>query len=286
MPPYPPQGPAPGPGGIQPPYPPQPGGQFPVQPNQPGMPPYPGQPPYPGPPAMPGQPAGPYQPQPSVTPYTPPASLNQRGPDPVPPPPPRPESPYDFFMAERQPVRKAPSLALPAGGIKGLKFSWIIGGAVGLLLIIVLATLLAPRSPDKLALLSVAQAQTEAMRICDDGVKNSKTRQNKSFAINCSLSMMTDQRELVAYLNKAGTSANGKNLGLGRNAKADSQLAAAKGASNYDDAFQTVAKAQFATLNRALKQAAAAPDTTATERKQLNKYNEAAQLLIKQLEQR
>lgn len=168
---------------------------------------------------------------------------------------------------------------------KGAQLAMIAGGGLLLVIILGIATLFLPKGEPKLALVAVAQAQTETLRICSAGLKQAKLAPNRSFAVNCSLAMTTEQRQTVAQLGKAGVDADGDLLKQGQNAKADQQLAAAKNASNYDEVFVSVAQAQLTTQARLIKQAGLSASTTTTEKALLAKHAESTKLLLQQLGQ-
>jgi hypothetical protein len=255
------------------------------------------QPPQPGQPA-PGLgqqlPPAPYpnqQPQPPAQPYNPSTGFRLTGrfkgsQQSIPAAPGRPTSPYDFFM-NSQPRAKKSNLPFPIPKPKtaGAQITWIAGGGILLVIVIGLITLSIPKGDPKLALVTVAQAQTETLRICTLGQQEATLSKTKGFATNCSLSLLTDQRQLVAYLSKAGAGVKGTALAQGKNTTANSRLTAAKSASNYDAVFNSVMEGQLTTQTRAIQQAAGSPATTLTERSALTKYGDSTKLLLQQLKQ-
>lgn len=200
----------------------------------------------------------------------------------VPPPPPRPVTPYDFFMANQAPEEKKGLLGKKGSGSPS-KLVLIAVGGVGLVVLLGIVALFLPKGETKLELVAVAQSQNETLRICNEGGKEAKLQSTRSFVTNCSLSLISEQRTLLAVMSRSGVATDEATLSAGRNAKTDSQLASAKSASNYDETFVNVAEAQLAIYSRSIQAAAAAPTATETEKKVLSDQYTSAQLLLQQL---
>lgn len=289
MPPQQPQPPSQTPynGGPAPQYGPNPPGQ-PMQPGQPqpGAAPYPPQPGQPAPGAYPQQqpiPA-PQQPFNPLTGFR--LTGHFRGPQPtIPAAPERPTTPYDFFMNNQPKAIKKPGLPFPKPKTAGAQIAWIAGGGLAVVILIGLITLAVPSSDPKIALVTVAQAQTETLRLCTLGQQQATLSSTKGFAVNCALSLTTEQRQLTSYLSKAGVSLKGKVLSGGFNSTADKRLTASKSASDYDDVFKSVMENQLTTQTRSIQQANVSPLTTVTEKQALAKYSDATKLLLQQLKQ-
>ncbi len=162
---------------------------------------------------------------------------------------------------------------------------WIAGGGIGVVLIVVAVLLFAPKSDPKLELVAAAQSQGETLRICNEGVKQAKLQTTRNFVANCALSLASEQRALLAQLTKSGLKVNEKVLALGRNSKSDQLLKSAQSASNFDETFVSIAESQMKAYVSSMKRAAAAPSTTDTEKKLLNKQYQSSQLLLQQLQQ-
>lgn len=228
--------------------------------------PYPNQPPAPYAPtgAMPStqpqyQQYGQYAGGPAMPQYQPPANYQQHNrPVPLPPPPPVKKTPYDFFMQQKHPTNtKAPIPGPKQAGFKG-KLIWIAGGAIAIMLVIVVIGALTPKDTTSQNLIIVAQTQQEVVRVCSQGSDKAKAQANRNLAINCSLSVGSDQAQLVAYLAKQGVKVTTKQLSLSINASNTSALTAATATSNYDDVFKTVATKQLTAYANVLQQQLAA----------------------------
>lgn len=167
----------------------------------------------------------------------------------------------------------------------GIQIAMIAGGGLLLVILIGIATLFLPKGDPKLALVAIAQAQTESLRICSLGVQQAKVAANRDFAMTCTLAMTTEQRQLLAQLDKAGISVKGNTLSAGRNQKADQLLASAKSSSNFDEVFREVSQQQLVSQANLIKQAGLSPSTNAAEQALLVKHAESTKLLLQQLKQ-
>lgn len=239
--------------------------------------------------------ATPYGPQQPVQQYSPPPNRSAAGlaaTNTVPPPPPRPETPYDFFMSSQSYQQKkglfsARPLPDPSQGrtASSNKLLLIAAGGILLVLVLAVASLFIPKGNPRLELVAAAQSQNETLRVCNIGAKEAKLQSTRSFVTSCSLSLTSEQRQLLAQLSKAGVDVGGDQLDVGRNAKLDQQLKSASAASSFDEAFVIIAETQLNSYVRAMKRAATAPTTNDIEKTLLTKQFESSQLLLQQLKQ-
>lgn len=157
------------------------------------------------------------------------------------PPPPQqtPEqNPYDFIMNSGEPVKKSP-LGLPSGN-SVLQRILIVGGGLVILLvvgIIAMSLLGGSGKSNSEQLLTLAQTQTEIMRVTDVILKQPATRSESTriLATNTALSVESTQKQVLAMIESSGKKVNTKELGLLKNAKTDTTLNTAALNNQYDD---------------------------------------------------
>jgi hypothetical protein len=210
-------------------------------------------------------------------------------PDNLPPPPDAPTTPYDFFM---QPKPMPSSNPLPVTGKKLVnpttiprdggnknKFVLLAGGALLVVIIMFTIVAMAPRDQTGVQLFGVAQAQQEVIRVCDDATKKSKQRSTRNFAITCATGVTTNQRELIAYIDKQGYDYNAKSIGAKANGQTDARLKSATSSSTYDDTFREIMERQLNSYNSEITQQLGIT-TGANAREVLTKSQRSAELLL------
>lgn len=132
-----------------------------------------------------------------------------------------------------------------SGNSFGLKIGFIVGGAVLLMVIVSVALSFIPNNFNGADLTALAQAQNGLYATCNDALTNSKTQDTKNFASNCSISLTTEQADLVAYAGERGLKLDKKVLDLGVKAENKTALKASIAASTYDETFSTMAQSQL-----------------------------------------
>lgn len=219
------------------------------------------------------QPQDPYGPPPSYSPAPPQQSY--------PPQTPNQDDPsrYEFFMNPGKPQR--PSL-LSSGGSFGLKIGMIVGGAILLMIITAVALSFIPSNLNGPELTALGQTQNGLFATCNDALSNAKSQDTKNFASNCSVSLMTEQADLVAYAGKHGLKLDKKVLDLGVKPESKSALKASIAASTYDETFSTMAQSQL-TLYMAKLKATFKTAKSAEQKSLLSSEYTTAQLLDMQL---
>lgn len=168
------------------------------------------------------------------------------------PPPTHPAS-YDFIM------NPAPQPKRTLGGNSMVtRLLIVLGGVFVLLVVAVLFMQLLGKSGssfDKGAMLSVAQDQTEIIRLADRGTQDAAAQSNKNFAITVELGMKTEQAELLKYLAEHGYKPKDKDLILKQSAQTDAQLDSALSSSAFDTVYAGVMKQQLQTYKQDLSAA-------------------------------
>lgn len=169
-------------------------------------------------------------------------------------PPQQPNKPnFDFIVNPGQAPKKQ---LLPTGG-SAVQRAIIVGVGVVLLIIaaVVVNSLLTSGSKEQQAtLLKAAQQQAELVRVANLGTTAS-TQDIKNLAINTSLTMTSDQKQLIDTLASAGMKINQKQLLLGKNPDTDEAFAAAQAAANFDATFTASITEQLTAYQTTLQNA-------------------------------
>lgn len=225
-------------------------GQNPAQPQVPPTSPYngpysaPAQLPNPGyaqPPVPQGQayPPNPqqYQPQgqwPQQSAPAPPTGYPPFAPAPTPASPPTnpPVNPYDFITSPGAPVKHSPFSFSGSNSLKHLLVV-AIGGGIVILLIIVASAVFSGGESSATQLIDLAAKQQEISRVAANGDQaTSATLKNSSIALQ--LSLATDEKATVAYLQSHGVKVKPKQLLVAKDAKVDQSLQDAQSNSTFD----------------------------------------------------
>lgn len=130
------------------------------------------------------------------------------------------------------------------------------------------------------AMLSVAQDQTELVRLGDRGVQDSVSETNKNFAITTSLSMKTEQAALLKYLAENGYKPNEKSLLLKQSTETDTRLDEAKSSSTFDTAYTSVMKQSLETYKQDLSTAYSSAKSDTAKSVLKARYSAADTLLL------
>lgn len=181
-----------------------------------------------------------------------------------------------------QPQRKGFSFGSGSPNQKFILFGGIAGAV--LLIVIIVGLMSSSGKQNATPMLSVVQAQQEIMRVADAGAKNANSSNLQNFAVTTSLSMATDQRQLLAYLAKQGFKPSEKDLSLSQNPQTDQALAAAQAANTYDTTFSSTMQSELTDYTAKLE-AAYRATTLTTLRSLLQKDANNAHTLATQVSQ-
>lgn len=177
------------------------------------------------------------------------------------------------------------------------KHRWLGGGssqtsrllllAGGLLVIVIIvwaaAALFSPKSNNAVSLTAIAQQQTEISRVAGVALMQPGASQTtRSLAASTSLTIGTDQANLVTFLKKNGIKLSPKQLALRRNLATDAALTAAASAGNFDSAYAATVRTELNAYGNNLSQAYVNSKSPALKSLLSQDYNNA-QLLIKQI---
>ena len=164
-----------------------------------------------------------------------------------------PQSPYDFILNE--PVKQKKSL-LPSGNSKQQRI--IIVAGVGLIVVVLALVLFAAiagsNSSGRELLISVAQKQTELVRVADRGNKDAREAEAKNLAALTQQTLNSDLQTTLVIAQKSGKISN-KVLVLGKSTKTDQELDAAAQSNRFDEAFLKVIVSDLTDYRKALKAA-------------------------------
>lgn len=160
----------------------------------------------------------------------------------------------------------------------GNKFVFIVGGGLALMIILGLVYAFLPKDQTGPQWFALAQRQQEVIRVCTMG-SQAKFQSTRNFAITCQTGVTTSQRELLAYMKKAGFEANPKQLGLLADSKTDARLKTATSSSTFDEVFREIAEQQLTSYNRSLS-AQLSSTTGANGREVLTKSQRSVKLLL------
>ncbi len=185
---------------------------------------------------------------------------------------------YDFILNHGANAPKR-SLLPGFGGSGRQRYIKIgLAGAVLLIIIVLLSSLLFGGSKNE-SLVGIAQTQQELIRVSTIGAQKAQTSAASQLAVNTELTVMTNQKDVLAQLKKSGQKVNTKVLALKQNSQTDAALTEAALNNRYDEAFIQVMQKQLVDYQKLLK---ATYDTTSSRVLQQilnNEFNQATVLL-------
>lgn len=145
------------------------------------------------------------------------------------------QDPYDFILAG--PPKQKKSL-IPGGGSLKQRVILVVGGALGLMLVLYVIFSLAFSGGGGLAkLTTIAQKQTEIIRISNAGSSVVREPSISNFTQSVLLTTTSGQQQTVDYLASHGKKVKTKQLALLQSSKTDQALESAKQAGQYDNAL-------------------------------------------------
>lgn len=134
----------------------------------------------------------------------------------------------------------------------------IVGaGLIGLIIVVIIFAAIfgggSKGSTDYL--LSMAQKQTELIRVSEIGTAKGKTAQSKQLAASVSATMQSQLNTTQSLLTKAGVKVNPKQLATGKNSATDTTLTQAEQSGRFDEVFIQTIKAGLADYQATIKNA-------------------------------
>lgn len=198
---------------------------------------------------------------------------------------PGPANQYDFIFNPPPSSPQKSSGNSPLSKVKnvlGAKFWYVIGGAGALIVILfALAIVFSGGNGATASAINIAQVENEIIRVANEG--RAATGQNvKNLAISVKLTLTTQQKEWLVFLQKNGETLDVKRLGAKENPQTDKLLTSAKQTSTFDLVFVQTMQNQLKTYSQTLD-SAYSKTTVKTERELLRKHFEQTQLLIEQI---
>lgn len=185
-------------------------------------------------------------------------------------------NPYDFITNPSKPARKS----LLPGGKMGRIIIVGAGAAIIIMVGVIVAAVISSSGADlKTDYLSLAQQQTELIRVSDIGVTKARQTNAKNLAITTQYSLSSQQQEILALAKKAGAATDAKTLAAGKDDKTDALLTSADQANQFDDVFAKTLKALLQKYRLTLKKIYDATDSTSTKTT-LSKNYEAVDRLV------
>ncbi|HEY1064011.1 MAG TPA: hypothetical protein VGE30_01800 [Candidatus Saccharimonadales bacterium] len=169
--------------------------------------------------------------------------------------PPAQPANYDFIMNPGQAPKKR---SFGGGNSLAMRLLVVVGGLFVLAIVAVIVMNLLGAGGggfDKKAMLSVAQDQTEIVRLASRGGEDAVSQATKNFAITAQLGITSEQKKLFEYLASVGYEPAAKDLGLKLSTTTDTQLDAAKSSSTFDTAYASVMKQALETYKSDLNTA-------------------------------
>lgn len=166
------------------------------------------------------------------------------------------QNPYDFIMNSGDAPKKGP-LGLP-GGSSTMQRMLIVGGGLVILLIVgtlLMSVLAGGGKSNSAQLLTLAQTQTELVRVSENIAKEPKlaNENTRILALNTSLSVGSTKQQVLGMITKSGKKVKDKELGISKNSKTDSALAAALQNNQYDEVAVKILNTELKSYRLQLK---------------------------------
>ena len=154
------------------------------------------------------------------------------------PPPYSGDSQYDFILSGNQKAKKS---LLPKGNSPKQRILYAVGGGIlaVILIMVIFALVFGNSGGSTLALETIAQTQTELIRVSTAGATESRDVAVQGFAESIALTTTTGQQQTLSYLSAHKHKMDAKHLALGRNVKTDAALKSASEAGHYDEQLAT-----------------------------------------------
>lgn len=191
-----------------------------------------------------------------------------------------PSTPYDFITNPVKPPKPSPLMGMSYGK----KLALLIGGALALIIFLAIIFSTVFKNEGNVPYLTaVAQDQSEIVRVATKANVQGVSSDTKGFSQAVSLSVSSDEQQLLNFLSKHGVKLSNKKLSLGLKTSTDQSLTAAVQASNFDETFENIMQSYLSDYANDLK--AAFNNTQNTqERAILSDQYQNSQLLLQALQ--
>lgn len=162
--------------------------------------------------------------------------------------------PYDFILNPQKPSKpKIPVLAAGNSVMQRVIFA-VIGLFVLIILAVIALNVLTAGSKEKTqGFLTVAQDQTELIRVATNGTQHASSLTVQSLAQNVQASITSDNTALVTYMKHNGLKTTPTVLGLTQSKATDASLTAAQQNDTYDTTFKTIIQTELTHYMAALQ---------------------------------
>jgi hypothetical protein len=203
--------------------------------------------------------------------------LNQ----PIPPPYTGGDDQYDFILNGNQKAKKS---RLPQGKSRKQRLFWVIGAGLGLVIILAIVfsmVLNSGGSPTK-ALFSIAQTQTEIVRVSGGSSLKARSLTTRNFAETVTVTMTSSQQQTVNYLTSHKTKVKPKELALGQDSKTDAALKSAEAAGRYDQELLAILEKSLAEYRTQVSEAFKATNSPSQKQLLEQLFNQVTTLLSNQ----
>lgn len=190
-------------------------------------------------------------------------------------------NPYDFIVNPGA----APSRSRLPGGNSVISRLLIVVGGIFILLIIfmVVKNLVLVDSTNAPLLISAANQQQELIHLSGKAIlEPTLEATTKNFALTTQLTLVSQQQQLLVYLQSQGHKITPKQLVAQVSLATDQQLAASVAASTYDSTFRQIMQTKLTSYKQTLQQAYTKTSGSAG-RELINKDYASSQLLLQQL---
>lgn len=163
------------------------------------------------------------------------------------------QNPYDFITNPGQP----PKRSFGGGNDFMKRVMVIVGGAVILMIIaaIVVSLITSGSQGATQSMKDLIFEQQEIVLLSADGASSAIDPRVKALAITSQFSTQTDQTNISAYLDKAGSSVNKKLIPTMLNAETATALENAKSSNRYDEVFEELLRKKLSDYQLNLKSA-------------------------------
>lgn len=188
-------------------------------------------------------------------------------------------NPYDFITTGKKP---------PKSGLSGasdplvMKLVFVIGGAIILVIIVVLLVSFIFSGRTNLNdLVVLAETQQEIVRVANQDTGQDTDINVSGAAINTKLTVITQQQNMITFLNTHRVKVSQKQLDLKKSTQTDKTLLEAKATSTFNTTFTQIMRGQLQDYAVALRKAYAGAASTKEKTLLATQYNQV-QLLLKQ----
>jgi hypothetical protein len=180
---------------------------------------------------------------------------------------------YDFIMSNGAPAKGGLNKKMRIAIVAALAIVLILGG-------LIINTLLSSAGKENTqTLLTIAERQTELMRVADLGIVGARSNTVQNLAVTTKLSIQSDQNAMLSVLKSNKIKTDPKKLTGRKDVKTDKALTQAEQANSFDETFTKILQTQLAEYKKDLKQAYDAATKPKTKQALSLQYTHATDLV-------